>query len=295
MNDLETIGPEREGPQGRPGDTDAVTFSFADTAQGFYGLARLGLSGEGAERRGSALAVLFSGREPVTAIAEGDVPVAPDAGWERLTLPGLGASVDAPLGRWSVRMEGETHGFALTFETMSPPAGHGVVGGMEGYEQRCRVQGAVTLADGSLRRVDGTGQRGHAWGRPDWRKLSAVHSVSAWFGDDRGVSLTAAHQAGDKGHDGDERWAALLSGDGTLAVGDPRLSTTYDGEGRQRRAGLELWVDEDEGSYPHRAAGTVLCGSSLELGQLRLDTAFMRWTMDGDVGVGRYDVLRRAA
>lgn len=288
------IGPEHETAPRRGEETDAVTFAFADVETGLYGLARLGLSGEGAERRGSALTVLFSGREPVAAIAEGDVEVAPDAGWPSLTLPGLGATVDAPLERWSLRMAGEGHAFTLRFEAASPPAAQSPVGGMAGYEQLCRVQGEVTLEAGETRRVDGTGQRGHTWGTADWRRLSSVHSVSAWLGDDRGVALTRAHAAGDKGHDGDERWAALLFGDRTADVADPRLSTTYDAEGRQRRAGLELWMDDEEESLPHRAAGSVLCGSSLELGQLRLDCAFMRWTMEGDVGVGRYDILRRA-
>ena len=88
-------------------------------------------------------------------------------------------------------------------------------------------------------------------------------------------------------------WAALLDEEGTLRVEDPRVSTTYDGEGRQRRAGLELWLGGDE--YPHRGSGEVLCGSTLDLGQLRLDCAFFRWRIDGESGVGRYDVLRRAA
>ncbi len=88
-------------------------------------------------------------------------------------------------------------------------------------------------------------------------------------------------------------WAALLGPDGAAPIGDPRLSTTYDGDGRQRRAGLELWVDDDD-EFPARGSGEVLCGSTLELGQLRLDCAFFRWRLEGHEGVGRYDVLRRA-
>ena len=76
-----------------------------------------------------------------------------------------------------------------------------------------------------------------------------------------------------------------------MPVLDPRLSTTYDAGGRQRHAGLELWVDED--GFPRRAAGEVVCGTTLDLGRLRLDCAFFRWRMDGREGVGRYDVLRR--
>ncbi|MDP9385556.1 MAG: hypothetical protein M3P50_10040 [Actinomycetota bacterium] len=293
-----SVGPEEE--RARPGAvTDAVTFSFADPAAELYGLARLGLSGAGDARRGSALAVLFAGRAPVAAIAEGDVAVAPEADWAALSLPGLAASVEAPLERWSVRMAGERHGFALTFEAVSPPAELGAddpaarAGGMAGYEQLCRVRGEVAL-DGELRAIEATGQRGHAWGAPDWRRLASAHTLSVWLEGERGVALTALHGAGDKGHGEGEHWASLLDPDGVTPVADPRLSTTYDGDGRQRRAGLELWVGEDEDEYPRRAAGTVLCGSTLELGQLRLDCAFMRWTMEGRTGVGRYDVLRRA-
>ena len=95
---------------------------------------------------------------------------------------------------------------------------------------------------------------------------------------------------------GGEAGAAWLVDEpgGALAVADPRLSTTYDGAGRQRRAGLELWVTGDDDEFPRRVGGEVACGTSLELGRLRLDCAFFRWRMEGRAGVGRYDVLRRA-
>jgi hypothetical protein len=66
-----------------------------------------------------------------------------------------------------------------------------------------------------------------------------------------------------------------------------------DREGRQRRAGLELLVAEEE--YPRRAAGELIGGTSLDLGRLRLDCAFLRWRMEGRSGAGRYDILRRVA
>ena len=73
-----------------------------------------------------------------------------------------------------------------------------------------------------------------------------------------------------------------------------RAHQAFDGEGRMRRAGLELWP-ADEDAWARRAAGEVLCGSSLDLGALRLDCAFFRWHLEGRTGVGRYDILRRAA
>jgi hypothetical protein len=73
---------------------------------------------------------------------------------------------------------------------------------------------------------------------------------------------------------------------------EPLLSTTYDADGRQRHAGLEVWPEGDD-AVPHRAAGEVLCGTTLDLGRQRLDCAFFEWKMEGRSGVGRYDVLRR--
>jgi hypothetical protein len=50
----------------------------------------------------------------------------------------------------------------------------------------------------------------------------------------------------------------------------------------------------DEDDFARRVAGEVLCGTTLDLGDQRLDSAFFQWRMEGRSGVGRYDVLRRA-
>jgi hypothetical protein len=101
--------------------------------------------------------------------------------------------------------------------------------------------------------------------------------------------------AGATGHDREVAWGALLDPAGSVHVGDPRLSTTYDADGRQRRAGLELWVGDGDGAdFARRAAGEVVCGSTLELGALRLDAAIFRWHSEGRSGIGRYDIVRRA-
>ena len=257
------------------GFSDAVTLSFGDAARGWYGLARLGRSDEGA----SALAVLFRRREVVGAVAEGGL--ADDA------LP-LRMTVDAPLERWTVAWDGGDCGFEVEATAVAAPVGRR--GGLEGYEQLARVRGTVRAGD-VTEEVDAVGQRGHAWGVADWSSLALVRSVSAWFGDG-GVVLESARPADAGGHDAEDVWAALVEGGEPVPVLDPRLSTTYDGDGHQRRAGLELWVTEEEG-YPVRAAGEVVCGSSLDLGALRLDLAFFKWRAHGAEGVGRYDIVRK--
>jgi hypothetical protein len=141
--------------------------------------------------------------------------------------------------------------------------------------------------------IDGLGQRTRAWGVADWDRMESVRTIGAWLGEDRAVGLQAVRRPGEKGHDREAISAWMLGEDGPLALSEARLSTTYDDAGRQRRAGLELWEREDS-EYPHRVAGEVLCGSTFDLGALRLDTAFFRFRMEGREGAGRYDVLRRA-
>jgi hypothetical protein len=272
----------------RPGDTDAVTFSWADPEAGLYGLARVatGIGADG-EAQPSALAIAFAGRETLgaVALAGADAPAA------------VSAAVEEPLQRWSVRGDGELP-FALSFEATTPPAELGgreraaKTGGLEGYEQLCSVRGTLG-AGGHERAVNGVGQRGHAWGNPDWDRIALTRSVGAWLEDGSGVVISAVRPVGVDAHGDEAIWAAALDPERTRSVEEPRLSTTTDDAGRQIRAGIELWFDKAD-DYPYRGTGEVVAGSTLELGALRLDCAFFRWHVEGRAGIGRYDVIRRA-
>ncbi|MGI8624605.1 MAG: hypothetical protein ACR2NB_14245 [Solirubrobacteraceae bacterium] len=274
---------------GGEGFTDAVTISWADPDRGWFGMARLGLTA-GA---GSALAVVFRGREPVGALAQGALEPPAGADWTAFSLGAVRTTVEVPLERWSVAWDGEDQGFELALEAISAPVAREA--GLAGYEQLVRVRGTAR-AGAETAEVDGLGQRGHAWGVVDWSDLELVRSVSAWLGEDhRGGMIAESHRPdGAAGHDAEAIWATLVEHGEPVPVHEPRLSTTYDAYGHQRRAGLELWLTEEEG-YPVRVAGEVICGSSLELGALRLDLAFFRWHSAGAEGVGRYDVLRKVA
>ena len=276
---------------------DAVTFAFGDPAAQLYGHARIGLGADGA----SGVAVLFAGSEVVSASAEGGVAAAEEApaSWESVRAAGLRASVEEPLQAWTVSYEGDDGaGFDLRFEARSAPAVLATdselarTGGMEGYEQLCSVTGTVRRG-GREQQVRCLGQRGHIWGAPDWKRLGLARALSAWLGADRAVMLAAARPARARGH-GEEAVAGWLVDVGDpQPINEPRLSTTYDGGLHQQRAGLELWMDE-ESEFPRRASGQVLCATTLELGDVRLETAFFGWRMEGREGVGRYDVMRRA-
>jgi hypothetical protein len=285
------IGPEHEraAEASGPGFSDAVTFAWGDAQANVFGLARLGLS---PGPRGSALAVLFADGAPAAVLAHGAVELSRDADWSSLSVAGLSAGIEEPLRRWRLAADlGDGSSVELAFEALGEP-GAVEIGGMRGYEQLCEVSGEVTVR-GSKRSIRCFGQRGHSWGDPDWGRTELARTVTAWLDDGSGVTLSAARPADARTHADEAIACALLGGSEAIAVAEPRLSTTYDGEGRQLRAGLELWVDDDV-DYPHRAAGRAVCGSTLDLGQLRLDCAFFEWTIEGRRGLGRYDILRRA-
>jgi len=293
-----TVDPALEAPRPSQGAgfSEAITCSFGDAAADVFGVARLGLAAGGGA---SGLVMLFAGGAPVAVKAEGGVEVPEPVGsWDDVSAAGLDTEVVEPLRAWTLAFASDDAAFDLRFEAAGEPAeldaSHPAAkaGGMTGYEQLCRVRGTATVAERRVK-VDGLGQRGHSWGAPDWSKMTLARTVNAWLGPELGVTLTAVRPAKADAH-GRELVAASLLEDGAVRdVADPRLSTTYDGDGRQRHAGLELWLEEDD-DRARRAAGEVLCGTTLDLGRLRLDCAFFRWHMEGREGVGRYDVLRRA-
>jgi hypothetical protein len=303
-----TVTADDEAP--RPleeGQSDAVTVAFSDDAADVCGVARIGRAKSEGTIVTSGLALLFAGGQPVAVRAEGGAAPDDESGnWGGCAAAGLETDVVQPLSAWTVHFADDDgrHGFSLDLSAVSAPAQleaglpAGKLGGMEGYDQLVRVTGSVVV-DGATRRFAGRGQRGHSWGAPDWDKLSVARTLGVWLEDDRGVTMTAVRPATATSHAEEAIHAVMLApgddGDGgavPTVIADPRVSTTYDSDGRQRHAGLELYVTEDA-AYARRAAGEVACGTTLDLGRLRLDCAFFRWRMEGRSGVGRYDVLRR--
>ncbi len=294
------IGPEHETARtpasGTEGFGDAVTYAFGDAAQELFGSVRLGLV-PGDPVRASGLAIVFHAGVPIVGDAAGAIELA-HADWGQLDVGDLRATIVEPLRAWELTYDGDEAGFELRFEARGDPAEVGAgaltdsAADLHGYEQLCRVHGS--LRHGARRwQLDCLGQRGHQWGAPDWERLALARTVTAWFEDGEGFTLAAVRPADARGHEQEIARAALLGGERPAALDDVRLSTTLDESGCQLRAGLELWVGEED-AIPYHVAGQAVCGTTLELGRLRLDAAFFTWRMDGREGVGRYDVLRHA-
>ncbi len=310
------VSPELEDPRPAAGadSSDGVTFSFGDAARDVFGVARIGLSGEPATASG--LAVLFSGSDVVAVRALGGEAVAERA-WNAIGAAGVSSTVERPLEAWTVTVaEQDGTGARLRFEALSDPSwvdaesDVGKAGGMEGYEQVCRVTGTVTIA-GRAMPIDCLGQRGHSWGAPDWDAIARARTVNAWIDDELALSLVAIAPAARKraNHDAEAIGAALFTSAPRTDEDDadedphpPRSSpSTCPSPGCRPRSttaatsgvpGFELIFDPD--GHPRRGAGEVRCGTSIDLGALRLDCAFFTWRMEGREGVGRYDIVSRA-
>jgi hypothetical protein len=118
-------------------------------------------------------------------------------------------------------------------------------------------------------------------------------SIGIAFADGGLLALSAVRPAGAPGH-GEESIATVLCGpDGApVGVSETLLSTEYGPDDVQRRATLELWLD-DEAGQPLRGAGTLISSSPVSHPGLAGTIAFFRWSLEGREGLGHYEVVHR--
>ena len=206
----------------------------------------------------SGATILFEGRKP-EALPEGPSIEPSGEGWHA-ELPGK---------------------LALELEPVAAEADLGDV--------RARVVRVRGEAAG--RAVDGMGTLAETRVPPRWEELDALRSISALV-DDRHALLVLARRPRDAvGHGEEKVTARLIEDDAVLEVEDARISTVYDASGRQRSAGLEMWIPGEE--YPRRGSGLVIAGSSLDLDGIQVHAAVFRWRLDGREGIGAYELMLR--
>jgi len=206
----------------------------------------------------------------MTLLFEGSAPT---------TLPEGPEIEPQPRGGYSARL-GER--LELTFEPVCEPAALGDVT----RTTVCRVSGSALG-----RRIDCLGTVGQTLEPPRWAELDAVRSVSALFDTEHALLALSRRPRGAPGHGHELTVSTLLSGGELLGVEETRLSTVYDGDGRQRSAGFELRLPGED--LPRRASGTAVAGASLSLEGLHVHAAVFRWQMEGREGLGAYELALR--
>jgi hypothetical protein len=155
---------------------------------------------------------------------------------------------------------------------------------------------AVTIctAEGRVggKQIAGLGTVAETRRPPEWQELDLLRAISAVF--DPGLAaLAIARRPRTSEHHGSELVTAVLVEGGELrAPEDARISTVYNGGGRQHSSGLELWFPGED--YPRRLFGTVQAGTSLALEGLSVHAAAFTWRMEGHVGAGLYELTLRS-
>jgi hypothetical protein len=189
-----------------------------------------------------------------------------------------GPSVERKAGR--VRAELSDR-FALELEPVAPEAD---LGGL--VARLCRVTGDVGET-----KIDCLGTLADTKVPPTWNELDALRSISALGDAENAVLALARRPRGALGHGQELITAWLLEAGELRGVDEARVSTVYDGDGRQRNAGLELWLPGED--FPRRVSGSAIAGSSLELEGLDVHVAVFRWRMDGRDAAGGYELVVR--
>jgi hypothetical protein len=126
---------------------------------------------------------------------------------------------------------------------------------------------------------------------PVWEQLDALRAVTALFDEENAVLALGRRPRGALGHGQEDVVAWLVTGGEARRVEDARISTVYDGDGRQRTAGLELWLPGED--FPRRVSGTAASGTTLSLEGLRVNAAVFSWRMEGRDGAGAYELTVR--
>jgi hypothetical protein len=172
--------------------------------------------------------------------------------------------------------------FELTFAPVSPSLELGLA-----RSRVCRVRGKVGRS-----KIDCLGALTETERAPAWAELDALRAIAAIFDPETAVMAVARRPRGALGHGDELVTACLLSKGEVRAVEEARISTVYDAGGRQRTAGVELWLPAED--FPRRAFGTALAGTTLELEGLRVDVAIFGWRMEGGEGAGSYEISARS-
>lgn len=241
-------------------------FDFADPERGLFGTCRP-----------SGAAMAFDHEDVLAATADAELRSSDTGGDAGVALELDGIGLDLELSRLGapVSLRGERSGA----EELAV----------------CHVRGEVRRG-GDAQTISCLGIRSDAVSDPDPQDVSLTRAIAIAFGDGGILALRGARPRGASEHGDEELSVAIADAEGELTlIREPLLSTHYDERGRQLRATLELWPEREGGPHPPlRVAGSIVCGSSLPLGEHRLDLAFFRWSMDGRPGLGRYEILSDA-
>lgn len=199
---------------------------------------------------------------------------------------GLDKLSDGPL-----ELETERGVLSVTIEPTGEPVELG--GELLGRRQASRTAVAGTLTDGDRTiALDCSGVIHSRAGAGDDPALTRDATII--LADGGLICLATASPGPGVPHGQEEASAAISHPGGYIDFDEVLLSTEYDSAGRHIRATLELWPASDEISNLH-GAGRVVTGCSARVGAHAINTALFSWSLDGHLGMGRYEISTKLA
>jgi hypothetical protein len=216
---------------------------------------------------------------PAVVAAGGAEPVAAAVAWSA-DSPEWGLSGDRVSLTVSPASEPEP---PVGDDAASAPAPAAPERAWSGRQELCRVTGTVDGAE-----LDCVGVRTELTQvRPG--ELGSIRGFSGWVSAEEAVTLLALRSESEAHHERDLVAATVFEPDRWMSSQDPRLSTTYDGDGYPTRATLELWIAQGEREFPRRAAGEAAGPAVTVAGdQVTLRVLPLRCHSRGSDGAGVY-------
>jgi len=194
------------------------------------------------------------------------------------------------------RLEGETASLVLVAEDTPTPAST-ALGELRSADRLCSVSGTLRLDD-DAERIEARGWRSRLESSRWGGEIDSVRQLAGWFAPAQGFAVAALRPRRARGQEGDLLAACLLEDHPGATLTDPRLSTTYDREGRPLRAGVEFWLEQEReadadqelgAALPRRAIGEASApGIEWRLDEVQLYARPFRWYSRGETGNGVY-------
>jgi hypothetical protein len=267
--------------------SDSLSLDYVDPEAGRAAMVLVHLR-PGARRVG-AVELVFDRDVAFVAAPElhGDAP----SDWGAVDVDGLRLADDGERARISLTNEAgelELEAKRLGGVTLEAGSAFADATGLSHEAFAARVTGEWRPRGAEPRRIEGLGRLVRTSGEPAWDRFELLRSLTAVIEDGSLLSVASARPLGAAGHGEEVASAVLLDAEESVTRFDePLLSTEYDAAGTHRRTGVELWGPDD--ATARRGAGTRIGGAA---GAGDLETAFMRFTLNGGAGTARYDLLK---
>jgi hypothetical protein len=220
------------------------------------------------------------------------VALGPAGGAALVCGPGATVALDdaeVSRGEGTLRLAAEGGELILGLAAQTSQLGFETGAGREVGVQAVGASGELRAA-GSAEPI-GLEASGVSWTIAGEDDQGALRTAWAMLADGSLLVLFSLRPAAVDHHGSETVGAVRIAKDGAVTpFAEPLISTEYDAAGRQTRATLELWGENEDG-LAVRGGGRRAAGGTARLGGGTLEAARFEWRVDGVGGLGGYEII----